>query len=93
MALLLGQDVFLQQCHALNTRMDYRPLLSKIHCPTLVLCGEEDKICPAWLHEKLAEEIAGSTLAIIPGSGHMVPMEAPEAVSSAMLSWLAKPAA
>jgi pimeloyl-ACP methyl ester carboxylesterase len=93
MALLLGPDVFLKQCQALNTRMDYRPLLADIHCPSLVLCGEEDKICPAWLHEKLAQGITGSSLAIIPNSGHMAPMEAPEAVSSAMLGWLAKPAA
>lgn len=92
MALLQGPDVFLQQCQALNTRRDYRPLLADIRCPTLLLCGEEDRICPAWLHEKLAQSISGSKLTIIPGSGHMVTMEAPEEVSSALLAWLAGPA-
>jgi len=90
MALLQGPDVFLQQCQALNTRMDYRPLLANIRCPSLVLCGEEDQICPAWLHTKLAEAIAGSALTIIPNCGHMAPMEAPEAVSSVMLNWLTR---
>lgn len=89
MALLQGPDVFLQQCQALNTRRDYRPLLANIRCPTLVLRGEEDRICPAFMHEKLAQCIAGSTLIIIPGSGHMATLEAPEEVSSALLAWLA----
>jgi len=89
MALLQGADVFLRQCQALNTRRDYRPLLAGIHCPSLVMCGEEDRICPAWLHEKLAQSIAGSTLKIIPGCGHMATLEAPEEVSSALLGWLA----
>ncbi len=91
MALLQGPDVFLQQCQALNTRRDYRPLLADIRCPTLVLCGEEDRICPAFLHEKLAQSITGSNLSIIPGSGHMVTLEAPEEASSALLAWLARP--
>jgi pimeloyl-ACP methyl ester carboxylesterase len=92
MALLLGPEVFLRQCQALNTRQDYRELLQEIRCPSLVLCGEEDQICPAWMSEQMAQDIAGSTLLIVKGSGHFVPMEAPEEVSSAMLAWLAKSA-
>ncbi len=91
MALLQGPDVFLRQCRALNTRQDYRKLLPDIRCPSLVLCGEEDRICPAWMSEQLAQGIAGSTLLIVKGSGHLVTLEAPEEVSSAMLGWLAKP--
>jgi len=92
MALLLGPEVFLRQCKALNTRRDYRELLQDIHCPSLVLCGEEDQLCPPWMSEQLAQGIPGSTLLIVKGSGHLVPLEAPEEVSSAMLGWLAKPA-
>jgi pimeloyl-ACP methyl ester carboxylesterase len=92
MGQLLGIDVYLRQCQALNTRRDYRELLGEIRCPSLVICGEEDQVCPAWISEQLAQGIAGSTLLVIKGSGHMVTLEAPEEVSSAMLSWLAKPA-
>ena len=93
MALLQGPDVFLKQCRALNTRQDYSGLLQDIRCPSLVLCGEEDQICPAWMSEQLAQSIVGSTLLIVKSSGHLVTLEAPEEVSSAMLGWLAKPTA
>jgi pimeloyl-ACP methyl ester carboxylesterase len=90
MALLLGTDIYLKQCQALNTRRDYRDMLGEITCPSLVICGEEDKVCPSWISEETAKGIAGSSLLIIKGSGHMVPLEASEEVSAAMLSWLAK---
>lgn len=90
MGLLLGTDIYLQQCEALNTRRDYREMLKEIRCPSLIVCGEEDKVCPAWISEETAKGIAGSTLLIIKSSGHMVTLEAPEDVSAAMLSWLAR---
>jgi len=92
MALLLGTDIYLQQCQALNTRRDYRDMLGEISCPSLIICGEEEKVCPSWISEETAKGIAGSTLLIVSNSGHMVPLEAPEEVSSAMLAWLARPA-
>ncbi|HET6565484.1 MAG TPA: alpha/beta fold hydrolase [Xanthomonadales bacterium] len=91
MGQLLGTDIYLRQCQALNTRRDYRESLAAIHCPTLVLCGEEDQVCPPWMSEQIADGIKGSTLQIIKGSGHMITLEAPEEVSAAMLGWLAKP--
>ncbi len=91
MALLLGADIYLQQCQALNTRRDYRDMLGEITCPSLIICGDEDKVCPSWISEETAKGIGGSTLLIIRNSGHMVPLEAPEEVSSALLAWLAGP--
>jgi pimeloyl-ACP methyl ester carboxylesterase len=88
MGLLLGLDIYLQQCQALNTRRDYRGMLGDIQCPSLVICGEEDKVCPSWISEETAKGIEGSTLLIIKNSGHMVTLEAPEEVSAALLNWL-----
>jgi pimeloyl-ACP methyl ester carboxylesterase len=88
MALLLGTDIYLQQCQALNTRRDYRDMLGDIHCPSLIICGEEDQVCPPFLSEEAAKGITGSNLLIVKNSGHMVPLEEPEEVSSAMLAWL-----
>jgi pimeloyl-ACP methyl ester carboxylesterase len=90
MALLLGTEIYLQQCHALNTRRDYRDTLPEIRCPMLVICGEEDQVCPAWISEQMAQGVPGSSLLIIKGSGHMVTLEAAEEVSAALLNWLAK---
>ena len=91
MALSLGPGVFLQQCHALNTRADSRDTLSTITCPSLVLCGREDRLCPDWMHEQMAAAIAGSSLEIIEHSGHFSTLEAPDAVSTAMKVWLSRP--
>jgi pimeloyl-ACP methyl ester carboxylesterase len=91
MALLLDTEIYLQQCQALNTRRDYREMLADIRCPCLVLCGEEDQVCPPFLSEEAAQGISGATLQTIKSSGHMVTLEAPEAVSAAMLGWLAGP--
>lgn len=88
MGQLLGADVYLRQCRALNTRRDYRELLGEIRCPTLVLCGEEDQVCPAWISEQTAQGIPGAKLLIISNCGHMVTLEAPEEVSAALLAWL-----
>jgi pimeloyl-ACP methyl ester carboxylesterase len=88
MGQLLGTEVYLRQCQALNTRRDYRELLGEIHCPCLVICGEEDQVCPAFISEQLAQGITGSNLLIIRNCGHMVTLEAAEEVSAALLNWL-----
>jgi pimeloyl-ACP methyl ester carboxylesterase len=91
MALSLGPDVFLKQCNALNTRVDSRDTLPTITCPSLVLCGREDRLCPDWMHEQMAAAIAGSSLEIIEHSGHFSTLEVPDAVSAAMKTWLSRP--
>ena len=54
MGLSLGADVFCGQSTALMNRPDSSDTLARIDCPTLVLCGEEDQLCPVELHEFMA---------------------------------------
>ena len=92
MSLSMGQEVFDAQIHALVTRPDVMGLLGEIACPTLVMTGELDQWAPPAQHEEIAARIANSQLVVVPGAGHMIQLEAPEAVNDAINRWLAMPA-
>jgi pimeloyl-ACP methyl ester carboxylesterase len=74
--------------HALRDRPDSRPALPSIDVPTLVLVGAEDKVTPPDVARELAGSIRNSRLAIIPGAGHLSPMEQPRAVNRALRVFL-----
>ncbi|MBC7233121.1 MAG: alpha/beta fold hydrolase [Chloroflexi bacterium] len=69
---------------------DVMERLGEIHCPTLIICGSEDKLTPPKYAAFLAEHIAGAELTLIEGAGHMVMMEKPDLVASAIASALAR---
>lgn len=69
---------------------DYRPLLSGVACPTLVIVGEHDWICgPLWARS-LAAAIPGARLIEIAGVGHLPQYEAPAVFRAAIDAWLAE---
>jgi pimeloyl-ACP methyl ester carboxylesterase len=82
-------EIFWHQQRALLGRPDANPVLSQIECPTLLLSGREDSWSPPSRHEEMSAKIRGSRVVIVPDSGHMAPMEQPEAVSEALREWLA----
>jgi len=51
-------------------REDCRPLLRKIPCPTLILHGSDDVICPRAAAGELAAAIPQASLIAMPGAGH-----------------------
>ncbi len=81
MALDLGPDVFRQQSLALRDRPDSVDMLGTIDCPTLVMCGDEDTLCPINYHELMAERIPNSKLIVLENCGHLSSLEAPDAVT------------
>jgi len=92
MCLDQNQQIFDAQIEALLGRPEQQGLLAQIECPTLVMTGELDTWSPPAQHEAMAARIANSTLVIVPGAGHMLPLEAPEAVNQAIARWLEQPA-
>jgi pimeloyl-ACP methyl ester carboxylesterase len=68
---------------------DYRPLLSTIDVPTLVLVGEGDTLTPPDRAVEIARGIPHAHLVRVPHCGHLSTLEAPEAVTAAMRQWLA----
>ena len=90
MALELGPGVFERQSLAVMNRPDSVPTLATISCPTSVICGREDSICPVRFHELMAREIPGAILVVIDNCGHLSSMEAPTLVTEELLRLFAK---
>lgn len=88
MAERTGVEAYVRQQTAIISRPDFRPALSKIQCPTLVLCGREDQLTPLSDSEFIAGAIPGAKLVVVEECGHMSTLERPEAVNRAMRKWL-----
>lgn len=92
MGLDLGAELFVDQSRALQRRLDQQANLRRCQVPTLILCGEYDRLTPVKRHEFMAELIPHAGLEVIPGAGHLPGLEQPEAVNRAMMQWLQAPA-
>jgi len=71
------------------TAFDVRKDLQKISKKTLVVCGDRDRMTPPRFSDYLAANISGSELRFIKDSGHMLPLENPEALASVVQPFLA----
>jgi len=52
--------------------------------PTLILCGDEDKLTPVHNSHVMAEALPDAELVVVPGAGHMVMLERPSLVNAAL---------
>ncbi|MBC8749570.1 MULTISPECIES: alpha/beta fold hydrolase [Paraburkholderia] len=80
-------EKFAAQINALLNRPDATALLDEIRCPTMLVCGREDRWSPLARHEEMQARIPASRLRAIEHSGHMSTMERPADVSAALLEW------
>jgi pimeloyl-ACP methyl ester carboxylesterase len=71
-------------CNAFNILDD----LPRIQTRTLILCGEQDEMTPPKFSEALRDSIPGAQLEIVPGTGHMLMLEQPEAVAKSLEQFL-----
>ena len=88
MAYAVGPAGFVRQLQAIIDRVDSRPTLARIRCPTVVICGRDDALMPLELHQESADGIPGARLVVLDACGHMAPMERPVEVSDALREWL-----
>ena len=72
---------------AMAARPDSFDVLFGADVPALVVVGEEDPLTPPDAARAMADALPDSSLVVIPGTGHLTPLEAPDAVVSAILSW------
>jgi pimeloyl-ACP methyl ester carboxylesterase len=61
-----------------SAEADLRDVLAIVDVPTLLLYGDQDVRAPLDIAHALHAAIAGSELIILPGVGHVSPVEAPE---------------
>lgn len=67
---------------------DLRDRLSEIRAPAAIVCGTADRMTPVKYATFLQESLAGATLHLVEGAGHMVLLERPRAVVQALAALL-----
>ena len=83
----VSPDVLLADFQACSN-FDLRDEVKNIKQPSLIICGEDDRMTPVRFSQYLAEEIKGSRLEIIPQAGHMVMLEQADLVSGFIAEFL-----
>jgi 3-oxoadipate enol-lactonase len=74
---------------AMRDRHDSTGLLPTLAgLPTLVIVGEEDGITPPESARRMAAAIPGARLVIVPGAGHVPPVEQPATTTTAIREFL-----
>ncbi|WP_321333920.1 alpha/beta fold hydrolase [Breoghania sp.] len=83
-----GPQAFIRQQHAIIARIDQRPNLAAITCPTLVLAGEQDRLMPVEVVRELHEGIPASRFECLSGCGHLSTLEQPTDVIRILKDWI-----
>lgn len=75
---------------AMAARVDTTASLSKIHVPTLLLVGEEDRLTPPAASEAMAQKIPSAEIHRIPSAGHLSNIENKEFFNTQLAGFLQK---
>jgi 3-oxoadipate enol-lactonase len=62
--------------------------VSEIRVPTLVICGDEDKMTPPELSRYLKDNIPGAQWALIRNAGHFVMLENVEEFNRTLMTFV-----
>ena len=88
MGVRLGGHVFHRQ--SFIARDSDRARLGDITVPTLIVSASDDALRSEREQQELAEGIAGSERVTIAHSGHMIPLEQPQALATVLRDWLSR---
>jgi pimeloyl-ACP methyl ester carboxylesterase len=84
-------DAFLRQQRRQGTMpvVDLWPAVQQIRVPTLILRGGDSDVFAVETARRMQAAIPGSQFVEIPGAGHSIPADAPEAFAQAVQTFLA----
>jgi len=88
MSVDLGKDVLLAQFRASMERPDLMEQLAQISCPVLLIGAHEDQLVPADDLLAMQRRLAHGHLSLHHGSGHMLPLELPQALAADLRAFL-----
>ena len=77
------EDAYRQAIACLVT-FDRRDALARIRTPTLLIAGAEDRSAPLRTMERMVTTLPRAAIEVLPGVGHMAPLEAPETFAQAV---------
>jgi len=85
-----GQAAFYRQIAQADQRYtdEIQDLYPSIELPVTVCWGAEDSWIPVAKAHELASAIPGAALTVIPDAGHLVPLDAPAALTASLLAFL-----
>ena len=73
---------------ALAERIETCSNLENIKVPTLIICGEEDKITPVKQSQFMSENISGAKIIVLPEAGHMSNLEQADLFNGAVSKFM-----
>jgi pimeloyl-ACP methyl ester carboxylesterase len=90
----VGQAAYYRQVAQFDERYtrEIEPRYDQIQTPTLVLWGAEDGWLDPQMGQRLAQAIPGARLSLIPGAGHFLPEDQPEAVAAQLAAFFSETA-
>jgi pimeloyl-ACP methyl ester carboxylesterase len=72
----------------LLTTFDRRAQIPNVQVPTLLIAGDEDRVAPATVMERMAQKIPGAEYVLLQGCGHLGPMDQPDPFNAALANFL-----
>ncbi|MFC7405488.1 alpha/beta fold hydrolase [Georgenia alba] len=86
-----GQAAFYRQIAAADERFtaELEPHLGDISVPVHIVWGTEDTWIPPDRAHRLAGAIAGATVSLVDGAGHLIQLDAPVVLAAELQRWLA----
>ena len=85
-----GAAQLIRQNRAIMARPDSRPLLRRLQCPVLVVCGDADALTPPECSREVAAAVSQAELHLLPACGHLLTWEQPEAINALLRDWLGR---
>lgn len=85
-----GAAQLIRQNHAVMRRPDARTHLALLRAPVLLMCGDDDRLAPPECTREMAALLPRAEVVWVPQCGHMLTMEKPAFVNTALNTWLAK---
>jgi len=85
-----GAAQLVRQNRAIMARPDSRPLLRRLRCPVLVVCGDADALTPPECSQEIAAAVLQAELHVLPACGHLLTWERPAEVNALLLAWLSR---
>jgi pimeloyl-ACP methyl ester carboxylesterase len=85
-----GRAAFYRQITQADQRYtdEVEPLYQTVDAPVLVVWGEEDAWLPLDRAHHLTGLIPGAELIVVPHAGHLIQLDAPEALTAILQRWL-----
>lgn len=83
-----GAETYDAQLRLQDTRVDERPGLTDVRCPTLVVAARDDRLCSVARHVEIAGLVPGAELVVLEDCAHLSPLERPAALSQHLKRWL-----